>query len=275
VATTYFSSFTLVTRDVDGYVGPLPEETLSIYDDTDTLVTTVDSDEFGFVESIGITSPSAEVYFKHASYPEEFHQTTAADEDEALRLNINTQFIVDDDFITTTETTEVDLWLHYPDEPTFQPIKIGMVQPGSSLKYPLESFYSKTVRVSAIPRTDDFSQVAGKLADAPYSDFSLDSIDPALDAYVPTSTDDATYTASGDVTDHNELIIGNSGSAIALDLLFSAGFFSAFIFKNIGAGTVTLTSDDGDTFNGEVSVDIEGGTQAVFVSTGLNWLRIL
>lgn len=271
----YFSSFTVVTRDADGFLSPLTGETLSIYDDTDTEITTTQSDDFGFVESELISGTAGDaVYFKSASYAPEFHQSLAASEDEALFENIRTQFIIDDLFTEEAEATAVDVWLWYPDTPEFQPLKIGTAAPGTSLKYPIESFYSKEVRVSIIPKTEDFAQLANKLADAEYGDFSLDSQDPSLDDYIPVSTDSQEFTATGDVTAYSEQIIGNSLSPLTLNIFFDPATDPVFIAKNIGTGLLTITSEHDDTFNGISSMQLIGGEVAVVVSTGANWLRI-
>jgi hypothetical protein len=147
----YFKSFDLIRLDASGVRLELPNEELLIKKvSDDSLVDTVESDDFGYVSAPGGISGTAglKVYFEHATYPEKFYQTLGASEDGAVSEFYT--FIVEDLFTSTTETPVIDIFIQEDGSTSID--YLGSLAPGTTASFPKEVASSKNFTLYSVPR---------------------------------------------------------------------------------------------------------------------------
>ena len=172
---SYYPSFTLAIRDADGFVDPLPNETLEIKLASDnTTIETVESDGSGFVEGGLLSSIESEtlVYFEHATYPNTKHVITAQSANAAYNLNPFLTFFVEDLFTTTIEPDYVEWWMKDGD---LEPRMIGTSAPDTEFKYPFESFHEKDLDFFIVPVVEGMTQNVTRIDEMPTASANLSS----------------------------------------------------------------------------------------------------
>lgn len=149
MATFYTADFDLVRRDADGKMTPLLGETLTVREIGGSDITEVVSDEFGHVPIAEVGSDDP-VEFYHATYPGTFTVTPASAAEDA-RAESNT-FLIEDLFADANETVISDIYFEYPDLADVPRKLIGSIPPGGTLKYPIETLFAKTGRITKLDR---------------------------------------------------------------------------------------------------------------------------
>ncbi|HLH92062.1 MAG TPA: hypothetical protein VKX28_26820 [Xanthobacteraceae bacterium] len=133
--------------------------------------------------------------------------------------------------------------------------------------------YSKSALTSQIGQ--DFpDQNAGAITPAILRGFLTNAVNSSqqyagVNAQVGTS-----YTVQA--SDYGQLITFNNAGAVAVTLPQTvAGTFTfypfSFYVRNLGAGTVTITPQNGSTINGAASLAITQGVNAIVISDGANY----
>lgn len=175
MADSYFAGFDLITRDASGVEIPLSNFTLTVRYSGGADITTVDSDDNGFVWSELLTGvdPESQIEFydNGATYAGVSSQTTKATALDAFTGNKQNRFIIDDLFPTTNETLYVDIYLQDRTGTPTEPEYIGTVAPGETLYKPYESVKNKNLRFYKIERDDEGARRVVDFTDADFIDF--------------------------------------------------------------------------------------------------------
>jgi hypothetical protein len=191
---SYFAPFDVHIRDADGVEIPLANYTLTV--GFEAIEIEVESDENGFVFSSLLEDipPESEIdiFDDTGFYDGVLTQITKADALTAAIENKQHRFIIEDNYLETSETLYEDIYIQDRTDVPTEPEYIGTVRPGETLYHPYESIKGKTLRFYKVERDSENARRETDLSLADYVDF-----DPASSRPDDRITVDTTEVASG------------------------------------------------------------------------------
>lgn len=143
--TSYYAGFDIVTRDADGYLQSFANETIVVKKLDNSTLATLTTDDYGFISGGSLSvAVGTKIKFTHSVKTLIFEQVTQATADIYLET---ATFIIEDNDTRLSPAVRGQIWMRDASEANALPIYLGEAFPGSTLKAPIESAKTKSLKL--------------------------------------------------------------------------------------------------------------------------------
>ena len=165
MADGYWPQISVAVIDSEGYRHVL-EDTFDVYNVTaSAALADLTSDENGIIDEgfySGVTVGDV-IELSHPTYPLTMRMTLQATQTEAYTAVENdiTTYIAENQFTDTVDALTADIYIQDVNDPTSARTLLGSVKAGETGRFPVQTTISKTMRVFAVSKGEEFIKTEG------------------------------------------------------------------------------------------------------------------